>query len=83
MMRNGLLSWTNFYRPNSIQNIPGQKVGFLTKIFGCEHKRLSRPISTGNTGHQTCLGCGAKRQFDPIALKSFGDFYFSTAVGAD
>lgn len=83
MMRNGLLSWTNIYRPNSIQQIPGQKVGLLTKIFGCEHKRLSRPISTGNAGHQTCLSCGAKRQFDPIALRSFGGFYFSTAVGAE
>ncbi len=52
------------------------KVGFLTRIFGCGHQNLSRPFSKGNLGYRTCMGCGARRKFDPETLKTSGNFYY-------
>lgn len=54
----------------------GEKVGFLARLFGCGHQDLSRPFSQGKTGYRACLGCGARRHFDPETLKTFGSFYY-------
>lgn len=57
-------------------NFFGEKVGLLAKLFGCGHQNLSRPFSRGKTGYRVCLGCGARRHFDPETLRTFGSFYY-------
>jgi hypothetical protein len=54
----------------------GKKVGLLTKLFGCGHPNLSRPFSQGRLGYRTCLRCGARKQFNPETLTTFGAFYY-------
>lgn len=58
----------------------GQKIGFVTKIFGCWHKNLSRPFTNRRASYRSCLHCGARKQFDVETLKTFGPFYFPPAV---
>lgn len=58
----------------------GEKIGLIGKVFGCWHKRLSRPFSNRNAAYRTCLDCGARRQFDAINLKTFGPYYYPPAI---
>lgn len=53
-----------------------QKVGLLARLFRCRHKELSRPFTVGKESHRTCTQCGARRNFDPETLQTYGDFYF-------
>lgn len=55
----------------------GKKLGLLTRLFGCQHTNISRPFSRGRTGYRACIGCGARRQFDPKTLQTRGAFYAS------
>lgn len=58
------------------REIFGQKIGFLTTLFGCWHTNVSRPFIRGNTAFRTCLECGARKRFDPQTLKTHGSFYY-------
>ncbi len=58
----------------------GQKIGFVTKIFGCWHKNLSRPFTNRRASYRACLHCGARKKFDTTTLKTFGPFYYPPAV---
>ena len=60
----------------------GKKVGFLTSLFGCWHKHLSRPMSDKNTTYQVCAECGARRRFDPEEFTAKGSFYYPPSVDA-
>lgn len=53
-----------------------QKVGFLTGLFGCWHKQLSRPFTISKESYCVCTNCGARRQFNPETLQTNGNFYF-------
>ncbi|HRH44445.1 MAG TPA: hypothetical protein PKY82_22610 [Pyrinomonadaceae bacterium] len=55
----------------------GQKIGFLARIFGCWHTRLSRPMTIGKETFCVCIACGARRKFDLEILQMIGDFYYS------
>lgn len=61
----------------------GQKIGIVGKIFGCWHKRISRPFTTKESSYRTCLDCGARRKFNPENLKTSGPFYFPPSVKPD
>ncbi len=54
----------------------GQKLGLMTKLFGCWHNNISRPFVRGNVGYRSCLHCGARKQFNPETLETHGTFYF-------
>jgi hypothetical protein len=58
----------------------GQKVNLVTKLFGCWHKNISRPFIQGETSYRSCLQCGARKQFNPETLETFGSFYFPPLV---
>lgn len=62
---------------NIDKSIFGEKVGLLSKIFGCGHQDLSRPFSNGKQGYRVCLQCGARKQFNVETLETFGSFYFA------
>ena len=61
----------------------GTKIGLLSKLFGCWHKDLSRPFSSGRTSYRACTECGARRKFDTQSLKTSGPFYFPPSVESD
>ena len=53
----------------------GPKLGLIASVFGCQHRRLSRPISNGQTAYRTCLECGSRKPFDPETFESMDGFY--------
>jgi hypothetical protein len=61
----------------------GVKVGLLNKLFGCGHRNISRPFADGKTSYRCCIECGARRQFNPETLETFGTFYYPPIVRAD
>lgn len=62
------------------RSVFGKKIGFFTKMFGCWHGNVSRPFMRGKTAYRSCLQCGARKQFNPETLETFGSFYFPPAV---
>lgn len=58
----------------------GKKLGLTAKLFGCWHNNVSRPFVQGKTAYRSCLQCGARRQFNPETLKTYGSFYFPPTV---
>jgi len=57
------------------EEVFGKKLGLLTRIFGCQHTNISRPFGNARVGYRACMNCGARRQFDPETLETFGAFY--------
>lgn len=54
----------------------GEKAGFFSRLFGCWHGRMSRPVTTENTSYKFCSDCGARKRFDPVTFKTDGGFYY-------
>ena len=52
---------------------------WLRGVFGCAHKQMSRPFSRHGENYRVCIGCGARRAFDPQTWDSRGPFYFTAA----
>ncbi len=50
--------------------------GWLTRLFGCRHRKMSRPFSSQGQTYRSCLSCGARRQFDLQRWEMQGDFYY-------
>lgn len=53
-----------------------KRVGIIAGLFGCWHKQLSRPFTTKRDSYRVCVGCGARRGFNPKTLQTYGAFYF-------
>lgn len=60
---------------NKEAEVLGEKQGIFSRLFGCFHNRLSRPVTIGNVTFQYCSKCGARRQYDIETFKPFGGFY--------
>ena len=65
---------------NRTNDVFGEKIGLMGKVFGCWHKELSRPFTSVTESYRVCLDCGARKQFDPQTLKTFGPFYYPPTV---
>ncbi|HEV7860806.1 MAG TPA: hypothetical protein VGO91_19455 [Pyrinomonadaceae bacterium] len=48
----------------------------LKSVFGCWHTEMGRPQTQGEETYRACLGCGARRRFDPESWQMSGEFYF-------
>lgn len=48
----------------------------FTSIFGCWHKNMGIPLTSGNRTYRTCMICGACRNFDLKLWKNTGAFYY-------
>ena len=57
----------------------GRKIGLFGSIFGCWHKRLTKPMSDRNTTYQACVECGARRRYDAAEFRARGPFYYPSA----
>jgi hypothetical protein len=60
-----------------------RKIGFFGAVFGCWHKRLTRPISDKESTYQSCVECGARRRFDTESYSASGPFYYPANDGTD
>ena len=61
----------------------GKKIGIVGKIFGCWHKKLSRPFSDKKSSYLACLECGARKPFDAESLKTMRGFYYPPVISMD
>lgn len=70
------------------ERIRGSKVTgamgrWLTELFGCQHKEMSRPFSRQGETYRVCIACGARRTFDDKTWNSAGPYYFKPARSSD
>jgi len=62
-----------------LAQLPRALGSWLTGIFGCAHKDMSRPFSRHGESYRVCIGCGAHRRFDPKTWMPLGPYYFKVA----
>jgi hypothetical protein len=65
---------------STTKGVFGEKIGVLGKVFGCWHKELTRPFTSGDISYRVCSDCGARRPFDEKSFKTFGAFYYPPAI---
>jgi hypothetical protein len=56
---------------------------WLSELFGCPHKQMSRPFSRHGETFRVCITCGARRQFNAKTWNSVGPFYYKTEHNSD
>ncbi len=61
----------------------GRKIGLFTTLFGCWHKRLTRPFTSDKRTYMACLDCGARRKFDTQNFRVSRAFYYPPSVSLD
>ena len=61
---------------NAEEEIFGEKVGIIARIFGCKHSRLSKPVTTKNITYRFCPNCGIRRRYDLESFKAVGSYYY-------
>jgi len=61
----------------------GRKIGLLASLFGCRHKRLTRPFTNDKNSYMACVECGARRKFDAQNFKVSRTFYYPLITGID
>lgn len=54
----------------------GNLGGWITRLFGCWHREMSRPFSHQGHAYRSCLHCGARRQFNLRNWEMQGEFYY-------
>ena len=74
------IALTTINRPNRVF---GDKIGIVGKIFGCWHKKLSRPFTNQRKSYRACLNCGALKRFDAENLKTIGPFYYPPTISLE
>ena len=60
-----------------------RKIGFFASLFGCWHKRLTRPFTTDKDTYMACLECGARKRVDTKSFKVSRAFYYPPSVSFD
>jgi hypothetical protein len=63
---------------NALKDIPSEGgIGnWMTRLFGCWHKEMSRPFASQGQTYRTCLNCGASRRFNVGRWEMQGDFFY-------
>lgn len=68
---------------NRTERVFGGKIGLFGTLFGCWHKRLSRPFTIDKDSYRSCLHCGARKQFNADTLQTFGKFHYPPPIAFD
>ena len=58
------------------REILGEKVGLFSRLFGCRHSRMSRPVTTGSLTYQYCASCGVRRKYNPVTFEPGRVLYY-------
>ena len=61
----------------------GGKIGIVASVFGCWHKRLTRPFTENHDSYRACIDCGARKKFDTEDFRSVGPFYYPPIVRSE
>ncbi len=61
----------------------GSKIGLFASLFGCWHKRLTRPFTSDQNSYMACLECGARKKFDTENFKVSRAFYYPPSATLD
>jgi hypothetical protein len=56
------------------------QISWLTRIFGCRHKKTGIPFTRGRQTYRTCMLCGASQKFDVKLWKNTGPFYYNPVL---
>ena len=51
-------------------------VGFVARVFGCWHWKMSRPFTRDGETYRACMECGARRRFDTERWETVGQYYY-------
>jgi hypothetical protein len=62
---------------------PDRKIGLFVSLFGCWHKRLTRPFTSGKDTYMACTECGARKKVDTKSFKVSRAFYYPPSVSFD
>lgn len=62
--------------PFSFSRLISVPVWWLVRIFGCQHRKMSRPITLGGETYCACVGCGGRRQFNLEKWRMQGPYYY-------
>jgi hypothetical protein len=74
-----ILSHHSNSRPVEASGFGRVLTGWLTRLFGCWHTEMSRPVTLRSSGTaRVCLGCGARRPFDTVRWEMVGAYYYET-----
>ncbi len=65
------------------ETVAGRKIGIVGKLFGCWHKRLTRPFTSDKNTYMACLECGARKKVDAKEFKVSRAFYYPPSVPFD
>lgn len=68
---------------NRRSNDFGKKIGVFASLFGCWHKRLTRPFTSDKNTYMACIECGARKKFDADNFKVSRAFYYPPSVTFD
>lgn len=66
-----------------VESSLGKRIGVFGKLFGCWHKKLSRPVTRKSLSYRACLDCGARRKFDTESFRTLGPFFYPPMVRPD
>lgn len=55
---------------------------WLTRLFGCWHREMSRPFTLRAESYRACLECGAHREFNTQVWEMTGPYYYERAAKA-
>ncbi len=58
----------------------GRKIGIFGAVFGCWHKRITRPFADSRNSYVACLECGARRDFDTENFRLTRSFYYPSST---
>lgn len=61
----------------------GRKIGLFASLFGCWHKRLTRPFTNDKDTYMACIECGARKKVDAKNFKVSRAFYYPPSVPFD
>ena len=61
----------------------GEKIGFMASVFGCWHKRLTRPFTEKRVSYRACVDCGARKKFNTEEFRTVGPFYYPPSVRSE
>jgi hypothetical protein len=53
---------------------------FVSKLWSCWHRRMSRPFTRDGRTYRVCLRCGVQRHFDLEQWKTKGSYYREKTV---
>ena len=62
------------------EKVFGKKLGIVSRLLGCQHRRVTRPFSAGGSAYLSCIECGARKHFDTKTLETSKHFYSAPAI---